>query len=246
MVSLSGAQSPVRLAAFCAALLILPTAACDDRTAAYYPLEAGWDFVYRTEVDAEGTAAETYRASATNLAPRRIGNIAATPQLHQDGWILFFTGSDAGVRLVGYQKPGEAAIIEIPEHFILKYPLEPGTKWRAAGRTVLLTERFLYSKALPIHIGIDLDYTVEDVGTDVRVPAGRFSNCVKITGTGHTTVNTADNQRILNVDVEVTEWYAPGVGLVKATRAERAGEERAGNARMVTELEYVKRPSWFD
>ena len=111
---------------------------------------------------------------------------------------------------------------------------------------MLLTERFLYSKALPINIGIDLDYAIEKTGENVRVPAGHFFDCVKVTATGQTTVNTGDNQRTLNVVVELVEWYAPGVGLVKSTRSEKAGEERAGNARMVSELEYASKPSWFD
>jgi len=48
------------------------------------------------------------------------------------------------------------------------------------------------------------------------------------------------------VTVDLSERYAPRVGLVKSVRAERAGEERAGNARLSSELEYFEKPSWFD
>lgn len=243
---MSKAAQPLRIAGFCAALLLAATAGCDDGSRNYFPLEAGWRVGYRTQLDTEGTRAETFRSTVTNLPPRRIAEAAATPQLHQDGRVLFYAADSGGIRLIAYQEPGEDGATEIPEQYVLKYPLETGTHWRAADRTILLTQRFLYSKALPIRIGIDLDYAIEKVDDDVRVPAGHFFNCVKVTASGHTTVNAADNQRTLNVDVEITEWYAPGVGLVKETRAESAGEERAGNARMIRELEYVKKPSWFE
>lgn len=231
---------------------ILPAAAvvllasCDGGGSSYFPLEAGWEFGYRAELHTEGTAPETLRFTAANLPRRKLGDIEATPQLHQDGRILFYAADAEGVRLVGFQKQGEDAVTDSPDQYILKYPLEAGTKWRAASRTVLLTERFLYSKALPIKIGIDLDYVIEKTDDDVRVPAGHFFNCVKVTATGQTTVNTGDNQRTLNVIVEQSDWYAPGVGLVKSARMESAGEERAGNARLVSELEYAKKPSWFE
>jgi hypothetical protein len=133
-----------------------------------------------------------------------------------------------------------------PGQYLLKYPLDAGSRWRAPASTVLLTRRFLYSKALPLTIGIDLDYAVEAAGDTVRVAAGRFTNCLRIGASGHTTVTTAGDQSTLDVSVELTEWYAPGVGLVKSVRSERAGEERAGNSRLSSELEYFRGPSWFD
>lgn len=231
---------------FIAAAAFALLVSCDGGGGSYFPLAAGWEYGYRTELHTEGTAPEVLRWTATNLPPRTLGGIAATPQLHQDGRILFYAADAEGVRLVGFEKRGEDAVADAPGQYVLKYPLKAGTTWRAPGRTALLTERFLYSKALPINIGIDLDYTVEKTDDNVRVPAGHFFDCVKVTASGQTTVNTGDNQRTLNVIVEVTEWYAPGVGLVKSTRTEKAGEERAGNARMVSELEYAKKPSWFD
>lgn len=219
---------------------------CDGGNDSYFPLGAGWQYGYRTELKTEGSSTETQRFTATNLPPRDVGGATATPQLHQDGRILFYAADADGIRLAGFQKPGEDAATSISGQYILRYPLEAGTKWRAPGRTVLLTQRFLYSKALPINIGVDFDYEIEQTHVDVRVPAGHFSNCIKVTATGHTTVNTADNQRTLNVDIKSAAWYAPGIGLVKETRAETAGRERTGNASLVSELEYVKKPAWFD
>lgn len=222
-------------------------AGCGKRSESYFPLQSGRKFTYRIRLESEGTAGiETYKSFAVNLPARSIDGVKTTPRLFQDGRVLYYAEDDAGLRTVAFQKPGEDPSAAETGQYVIKYPLQAGTHWRAPGRTVLLTQRFLYSKALPIGIAVDLDYAIEKTGETVRVPAGRFADCIEIKATGATTVTTADNQTSLEVHVDIVEWYAPGVGLVKSERTEKAGEERAGNARSASELEYVSKPSWFD
>lgn len=237
-----------RLAAGLATLAAFAgTAACRPEQPSYFPLGAGWQYGYRLELKAEGAPrAEQMESVSLNLSRRTVDGLTTTPRLFQDGRIVFYGEDGEGMRAVALQEPGDAVAPAAPGQYILKYPLEVGTHWRTPGRTVLLTQRFLSRKALPITIGIDLDYRVEKMDETVRVPAGQFSNCLKLVGSGQTTVNTADNQNILDVRVDIVAWYAPGVGLVKSVRSERAGEERAGNARLLTELDFVGKPGWFD
>ena len=225
----------------------MAAAACRHGPPSYFPTEPGWHYGYRLRLESEGAAGfETLKSFSVNLPRRVLGDITVTPRLFQDGRILYYADDGASVRTAAYQEPGGEITDVAADQYLLKYPLDATTHWREAGRTVLLTQRFLYSKALPVTIGIDLDYKVEAVGETVTVAAGRFSNCVRIAAGGHTTVTTADHQTTLQVSVDLTEWYAPGVGLVKSVRAERAGEERAGNSRLSSELEYLGKPSWFD
>jgi hypothetical protein len=222
-------------------------AGCRYGGTSYIPLDAGWRYGYLLHLESEGTeGAAAFKSVAVNLPRREVAGVRATPRLFEDGRILYYTEDDTGLRAAAFQEPGEEATAAAPGQYLLRYPLEAGSRWQTPGRTVLLTQRFLYSKALPVTIGIDLDYTVEKVGETVRVPAGRFANCIKLVAIGHTTVNTADNQKTLDVSVDISEWYARGVGLIKSERTERAGDERAGNARLSTELEYLDKPSWFD
>ncbi len=246
MVQLNGIGSRRRFVSVLAAATLAAVGGCHDAKSSHFPLVPGWRFEYRLHLDTEGTGAETSKSASVNLAPMSLDGIQATPRLFQDGRILYYADDGTGIRAVAFRKPGEDATPAAPGQYILKYPLQAGTRWRAPSRTVLLTQRFLYSKALPITISIDLDYAIARLDDAVQVPAGHFTNCIKVTGTGHTTVTTSDNQRTLDVDIEVVEWYAPGIGLVKSSRTERAGEERAGNAHLVSELEYVGMPSWFD
>ena len=222
-------------------------AACRQEATSYFPLEAGWRFGYRLELKSEGTPTlERYKSVSTNLRRRMIDDVTVTPRLFQDGRVVYYGDDGAGVRSVAFQKPGGEITPAAPGQYLFKYPLSAGARWRTPGRTVLLTQRFLSSKALPITIGIDLDYTIEGLDETVRVPAGLFTHCLKLAAAGQSTVNTGDNQKILEVRVDLAEWYAPGVGLVKAERSERAGEERAGNAHLSTELDFLEKPGWFD
>ena len=234
-----------RLAGFLAVSVLMALAGCRNSQSPF-PLDPDLRFGYRLHLESEGTAgAENFKSFAVNLRAQIIDGASATPRLFEDGKIIYYADDKIGVREAAFREPGSDMTPAAPGQYILKYPLQPGAHWRAPGRTILLTQKFLYSKALPVTIGLDLDYTVENPES-VQVPAGHYSNCIKVTAVGHTSVTTIDNQSTLDVDVEIAEWYAPGVGLVKSIRSEKAGEERSGNAQLVTELDYFGKPSWFE
>ena len=50
--------------------------------------------------------------------------------------------------------------------------------------------------------------------------AGVFNHCLHVTGRGQTTVQTDRGNASASVTVQVDEWYAPSVGLVKLERQE--------------------------
>ncbi len=64
----------------------------------------------------------------------------------------------------------------------------------------------------------------ECVATDevVDTPAGRFHNVVRIEGTGKGQFELGAVRDLNRITIEVTHWYAPGVGLVKSERRESA------------------------
>jgi len=220
-------------------------AGCRDSQSSF-PLDPDLRFGYRLHLESEGVAGvETFKSFAVNLHSETIDGVSTTPRLFEDGKIIYYAEDKTGIREAAFREPGSDVTTAAADQYVLKYPLQPGAHWRGPGRTILLTQKFLYSKALPVTIGLDLDYTVANPES-VQVPAGHFSNCIKVTAVGHTSVTTIDNQSTLDVSVEISEWYAPGVGLVKSIRTEKAGIERTGNAQLVTELDYFGKPGWFE
>lgn len=86
-----------------------------------------------------------------------------------------------------------------PQHY-LPNPIDLGTKWTIEGEASVP----LLGKIQSI---IDSEVVAID---DVTVPAGRFPNSLKIEQ------NVTNVVSIGNVEVEMTMWLAPNVGLVKA------------------------------
>jgi hypothetical protein len=56
----------------------------------------------------------------------------------------------------------------------------------------------------------------------VVVPAGKFDRCLRIDGSGRRNVRTDRGNASAEVSVSHQEWYAPGIGLIKAERWEHA------------------------
>lgn len=71
-----------------------------------------------------------------------------------------------------------------------------------------------YSRSLP------MSYTIETIDDVVTVPAGRFERCIRVKGTAEVRLYTDPVAGWRDVPLVTTEWYAPGIGLVKLERIE--------------------------
>ncbi|WP_370263089.1 hypothetical protein [Limnobacter sp.] len=66
----------------------------------------------------------------------------------------------------------------------------------------------------------DMVYQVVGISETVQTPLGIFENCVKVHGEGTLVFYADASAGYQEVLVNHTEWYAPGVGLVKLLREE--------------------------
>ncbi len=81
-----------------------------------------------------------------------------------------------------------------------------------------------------------LRYSVIGQNVEVDVPAGRFRHCLKVMGIGSTLVRVDRGNGIAQVEIENTDWYAPGVGLVKTERIEKSDSPFLKTGRYTLEL----------
>ncbi len=65
-----------------------------------------------------------------------------------------------------------------------------------------------------------LEVKIESLHEIVTVPARRYENCMKTTMSGSTFKNAGNYVGLTLVNVEQTNWYAPGIGLIKMERLE--------------------------
>lgn len=225
------------LAGFLAGLLTAPAlAGCGDE-AGYFPLEEGGTWGYRVTLEAAGAGTERAKSFASNLPRQALGDGQATPRVFHDGVVYYYAEQPDGIRRVAYRKPGGEIESLPPGDYVLKYPLEVGTRWRVPSRTYLRKDRVAYSVMSLVTAEVDLDYAIEKVDAVVRVPAGTFRDCVKVRGYGEAVVDLGPGYIPFTMVIESVEWFAPGVGLAKMIRRETSVPSMASDTTLVKELE---------
>jgi hypothetical protein len=67
-----------------------------------------------------------------------------------------------------------------------------------------------------------MKYRIEGTGQAVTTPAGGFNDCVRVKGIAVIRLHVDELFEFREVPITTTEWYCPGVGLVKQERVEHS------------------------
>jgi hypothetical protein len=195
-------------------ILVMLVSGCDQQTLDYFPLgnKLRWEYSIQQTVNGKN---EELKAIFINLPKKRVNNIFIYPRKSASGEIYYFRKTPQAIFYTN--NPDETGGI------VMNYPLEQGIRWQADSSIHLLASRHESFSGDEAYISLDeaitLDYTVHNTSETVDVPAGRFTECVRIEASGKIAVNV----RTFGIDtivIEQIEWYAPGVGLVKRARKE--------------------------
>jgi hypothetical protein len=183
----------------------------DELSESYFPLKAGM----RWEYSVTSTQGQTQKLVITNLPPREVNGVKVTSRKWELGGSTFFElMKQDGTGVYRYaEQVSETAppILVTPIEYHLKFPIAQGNAWDMVTKVANST--------------LTVNLTIESVSDEVRVPAGTFTDCLKIKQVGENTAGTA---------VIGYEWYAPKVGIVKSmvtikqkTQAGTTSENRA-------------------
>jgi hypothetical protein len=195
---------------------------CGRPPEALFPVDAGreWNYSVTTTV-----LDETVRSA---LEVRALGVVdnegAQVGVIEYAGNARGYYVSDAdGVRRVGTRRGVDGRVrSDGPGHFILRAPYAAGTKWSLPSQLTLI-ESIFYEAGERIRdreVPVTLDYAIESLDETVTAPAGTFSGCLKVTAYGSAIVRVNQGANFGHVDLRHTDWYAPGVGLVRSERHE--------------------------
>lgn len=203
-------------------MLVLPgfLGACGRATNAYYPLEEGLHWRYDIHVvTMDGPQRKKYLVA--NLPPARHEGRTLNVRASADGRYTYYRVEPAGTVRIGESAPESPLQIYATPRLVLPAITDKPVSWTDTEFTVTLEHTGPPEHSLNrITVPVDLQYRIEATDEEVAVPAGTFKNCVRVRGVGTTSKNVGFYVGQTEIRVENTEWYAPGVGLVKAVREE--------------------------
>jgi len=229
----------VRLSTLAAAVLVVALlAGCGADAPEYFPLpEHGWWRYAVTERTTElvrrgkriVVALEPVRQRGERLARRRINT----------AHVYYYRRTAQAVERVATQRAGEREprFAASPE-FVLPRTPAPGMRWRQQSATAVLeTTVDPFRRKYRLEEPVELEYVVESVDDEVVVPGGRFRNCLRVRGTGRGAFK--GDKTLFPSDIEVvhTDWYAPGIGLVRTHRVETTTSKVLPRGEYTLELE---------
>lgn len=194
--------------------------ACGRPTNAYFPLEEGLRWQYDIHVmTMDGPQRKKYLVS--NLPPARHEGQTLNVRASADGRYVYYRVEPAGVVRIGESAPDSPLRLYTTPRLVLPARIDEPISWTDTEFTVTLEHTGPPEHSLNrITVPVIMNYRIEATDAEVTVPAGTFRNCVRIRGVGTTSKNVGFYVGQTDIRVENTEWYAPGVGLVKAVREE--------------------------
>lgn len=116
-------------------------------------------------------------------------------------------------RLLSYDEP-ERMVLPSPEQFA------SSNTWYVQSRTYALRGAAVDTVPDAEDLSFDMEYEINAQNVSVEVPAGRFEDCIEIVGRARYSLYADPKLGYIDIDIKQTEWYAPGIGLVKLLREE--------------------------
>ncbi len=226
-----------RYACFILLCCLILSGACSRRNASYFPLNAGYKWQYDIrQKTRDGLIRQKYILS--NLGESILDKQTVFLRHTLDGTALYYSVSDREIVYLGYSK-NNALVPEFKKdrQIVIRKPVVVNTQWEQSTMTRLLKKIMPSQKTESgIVARIPLQVKIESLNETVRVPAGRFEQCMKITMIGSAYKDTGDYTGLTVVSVKQTKWYAKGVGLIKMERLETAQSEALDGGSLSLEL----------
>jgi hypothetical protein len=221
------------------AVLALCHASCTEAPAApdYFPLAPGHRWHYR--VLREGVASDAgpdYHEVRT-LRPRTLEGERRFRRLDSLGNEYYFSRDANGIQRVAMRNAMELSPqFDAPPREVLPMPLDVGRSWASSTHPYAIFRLVPFGGVLTGRYTLTLTFSVEALDAVVDTPAGRFEDCLMIRGEGTLELYGDARRGFIPVPVTHTEWYAPGVGLVKLLREESVDTDVFQGGRITFEL----------
>lgn len=223
----------------CLLMLCLTTACTRESadSASYFPLAAGMQWRYRVTTEVEGRL-DVSRLVQRNIGIEELDGVPHTVRVTDNGTRYYVRDSKDGI-----MRTAKRTIVELkpqpdrPPRWILRRPFAVGNTWSQETHPYVLRRLHPYDNRLARNIEFKMAYQIAALDDTVDVPAGRFENCIRVDGDAQLTIYADGRTGYQDIAVNTSEWYAPGIGLVKLVRSEPLSGEVFAGGQIVMELE---------
>ncbi|MGY0194984.1 hypothetical protein ACWA7J_07915 [Leptothrix sp. BB-4] len=207
------------------ALVMLSGCGQGGAAAAMFPLEGGHRWVYRQTSEWENNTVEHDEVVLRSLGQEDLPGIGrAWHRRSESGVDYWLRSDDTGIyRVASKNDTLPDPVADPAPRYVLRQPLVVGTQWQASTTAYLLRRRQEFPPEIRhSHAPVVMTYTIEAVGQTVDSPAGRFGQCIKVSGTAQMRLFADPVQGWRDMPLTTAEWYCPGPGLVRVERVEPA------------------------
>lgn len=191
-------------------------AGCTEKIETYFPDEPGLTWVYA--VHTKNRREESHhRLVIENLKSTADGRRTILPQRRHDGSMAYYAIDARGVYRQQTTESTATPRRSAREEPVLAYPLRVGHGWRQTVGTALIPQAGcgICTTTGWVHESVRLRYRIVSTHAVADVQAGLFTDCIEVRATGHVSINAGTQIEPVNIRIDIAEWYAPGVGLVK-------------------------------
>jgi len=207
----------------------------------YFPLQSGLRWTYRVTTEPVGIR-KNERFEVHNSDPELVDGVLHAVRVTDQGTRYYVRDTDDGIF-----RAAKRTLVELypqpdrPLRWILKRPFQPGNTWSNETHPYVLRRLQPYEESLAKGINFKMAYQISALADTVDVSAGRFENCIRVDGDAQLTVYADGRTGYQDIQINTTEWYAPGVGLVKLVREEPLRSDVFAGGRVEFELERFER-----
>jgi len=218
---------------------VLAGAGCESASPDYFPLENGRRWEYRTTLrvlDETTHGREIVRnVGIVEHAGKRISIFE-----YPGGARRYYARSAEGTGRVPTARGAHGAMrIDAADHLVLPAPIVAGASWELDSE-LAFAESVFYEAGERIRdrrTPVPMRYRIESTSDAVNVSNTVFTGCVRVRATGSAIVRVNQGANFGTVAVEHVDWYAPGVGLVRSSRAETSESPFLKRGEYLMELE---------
>jgi hypothetical protein len=225
-----------------ACLLTFLLSGCGEESDSYFPL--GQRLVLSYDIVEQRSSENHHRKKITQYSAPLTMTLAGNREtVHQ--WLTaagprgLVQARKDGIYLIENGNKNLQSASRQSETLLLPLPLTINSRWQTTVTTELLEWRKHTLEAADRNpaYNITIDFSCTSLDAEVKTPAGTFSNVAVISGSGERRIEIGGTRDRSTIRVEITEWYAQGIGLIQRERRETTDNQllNSGSAKMVLE-----------